>query len=118
MEVMVRKVGEAYERQVPIFAWKVKFLELMRTKDEGYIKWANRINQQSELANLEGIKVQDLQLMKYCQGLHKTDRLYNKLMEMEVKSWSTAQEIIKNMRRARLSRLTWWRVHQKTKGIL
>ena len=26
MEIMVRKVGEAYERQVPIFARKVKFL--------------------------------------------------------------------------------------------
>ena len=41
MEIMVRKVGEAYERQVPIFARKVKFLELMITKGEGYIKWAN-----------------------------------------------------------------------------
>ena len=33
--------------------------------------------------------------MKYCQGLHKTDRLYDKLMDMEAKSWATAQEIIK-----------------------
>ena len=33
--------------------------------------------------------------MKYCQGLHKTDRLYDKLMDMDVKSWATAQEIIK-----------------------
>ena len=95
MEVMVRKVGEAYVRQVPIFARKVKFLELMITKGEGYIQWANRINQQAELANLEGIKAQDLQLMKYCQGLHKTNRLYDKLMDMKVKSWATAQEIIK-----------------------
>ena len=38
METMVRKVGEAYERQVPIFARKVKFLELMITKGEGYIQ--------------------------------------------------------------------------------
>ena len=96
MEVMVRKVGEAYVRQVPIFARKVKFLELMITKGEGYIQWANRINQQAELANIEGIKAQNLQLMKYYQGLHKTDRLYDKLMDMEVKSWATAQEIIKN----------------------
>ena len=95
MEVMIRKVGEAYERQVPIFARKVKFLELMINKGEGYIQWANRINQQAELADLEGITAQDLQLMKYCQGLHKTDRLYDKLMDMESKSWATAQEIIK-----------------------
>ena len=32
METMVRKVGEAYERQVSIFARKVKILELMITK--------------------------------------------------------------------------------------
>ena len=31
MEVMVRKVGEAYEKQVPIFARNVKFLELTRS---------------------------------------------------------------------------------------
>ena len=93
---MVRKVGEAYVRQVPIFAKKVKFLELIITKGEGYIQWANRINQQAELANIEGIKAQNFQLMKYYQGLHKTDRLYDKLMDMEVKSWATAQEIIKN----------------------
>ena len=82
MEVMVRKV--------PIFARKVKFLELMGTNGEDYIEWANRINQKSELENLEGIKAQDLQLMKYCQGLHKTDRLYDKLMDMAVKSGATA----------------------------
>ena len=95
IEVMVRKVREAYVRQVPIFARKVRFLELMITKGEGYIQWANRINQQAELANIEGIKAQDFQLMKYCQGLHETDRLYDKFMDMEVKSWATAQEIIK-----------------------
>ena len=32
METMVKKVGEAYERQVSIFARKVKILELMITK--------------------------------------------------------------------------------------
>ena len=41
IEIMVRKVGEAYERQDQIFARKVKFLELMITKGKGYIKWAN-----------------------------------------------------------------------------
>ena len=34
--------------------------------------------------------------MKFCQGLNKTDRLYDKLMEMDVHSWATAQNIIKN----------------------
>ena len=33
--------------------------------------------------------------MKYCQGLHKRDRLYDKLVDMEAKSWATVQEIIK-----------------------
>jgi len=45
---------------VPIFATKVKFLELARVKGEGYKEWANEINQQSELAHLEGIKAQNL----------------------------------------------------------
>ena len=45
METMVRKVGEAYERQVSIFARKVKILDLMMTKSKGYIQWANGINQ-------------------------------------------------------------------------
>ena len=56
MEVMMHKVGEAYKSQVPIFARKVKFSELSQVKGEGYIEWAKKINQQSELANLEGIK--------------------------------------------------------------
>ena len=41
-EIMVCKVGEAYEQQVPIFARKVKFLELTRVKGEGYKEWANK----------------------------------------------------------------------------
>ena len=90
----------------------------MIMKGEGYIQWADRINQQAELANLEGIKAQDFQLMKYCQGLHETDRLYDKFMDMEVKSWATAQEIIKTTRRARLSRLNLWKVPPRTKGTL
>ena len=44
---------------------------------------------------MEGIKAQDLQLTKYCQGLQKTDRLYYNLMDLEVKKWATAREIIK-----------------------
>ena len=59
MDTMVRKVGEAYERQVPIFARKVKFLELTRLKGEGYKEWMNKIDHQSELAHLEGIKASE-----------------------------------------------------------
>ena len=44
MEMMVTKVKEAYDRKVPIFARKVKFLELMITKGENYVHWSNRIN--------------------------------------------------------------------------
>ena len=40
MEVMVKIVEEAFERFQPVFARKVKFLELMITKGEGYIEWA------------------------------------------------------------------------------
>ena len=95
MDMMIKKVGEAYDRQVPKFARKVKFLELMIIKGENYVSWSNRINQQAELADLENIKAQDLQLIKFYQGLNKTDRLYDKLMEMDVHSWATAQDIIK-----------------------
>ena len=53
MEVMVRMVEETFKRLQPVFARKVKFLELMIVKGEGNIEWANRINQQSKLAHLE-----------------------------------------------------------------
>ena len=91
-----QKVAEAFDRQVPKFARKVKFLDLRIIKGESYVSWRNCINQQAELADLENIRAQDLQLMKFCQGLNKTDRLYDKLMEMDVHSWATAQNIIKN----------------------
>ena len=91
-----QKVAEAFDRQVPKFARKVKFLYLIIIKGESYVSWRNCINQQAELADLENIRAQDLQLMKFCQGLNKTDRLYDKLMEMDVHSWATAQNIIEN----------------------
>ena len=81
MEVMVKRVEEAFNRLQPVFSRKVKFLELMIMKGEGYMEWAARINQISELADLDGIKSQDLKLMKFCQGLKQSDRLYDKLME-------------------------------------
>ena len=92
---MIQKIGDAYDRQVPKFARKVKFLGLMILKGESYVSWANRINQQAELADLKNIKAQDLQLMTFCKGLSKTDRLYDKIVDMEIHSWSGAQEIIK-----------------------
>ena len=49
-----------------MFSRKVKFLELMIMKGEGYVEWAARINQVSELADLDGIKSSDLKLMKLC----------------------------------------------------
>ena len=64
-------------------------------KGEGYKEWANIINQQSELAHLEGIKAKDLRQKKFCQGLHKSDRLYNKIIDIDIKSWASVQEIIK-----------------------
>ena len=54
-----------------------------------------RINELSELADLDSIQSQDLKLMKYCQGLKPEDKLYDLLMEMEPKSWARAQEIIR-----------------------
>ena len=44
MGTMIKKVSEAYDRQVPKFARKVKFLELMIIKGESYVSWENRIN--------------------------------------------------------------------------
>ena len=92
---MVKKVTDAYDRQVPKFARKVKFLELTVKKGESYISWANRINEQAELADLRNIKAQDLQLMSFCKGLNKGDRLYDKIVDMETPNWVGAQEIIK-----------------------
>ena len=92
---MIQKIGDAYDRQVPKFARKVKFLDLMILKGESYVSWANRINQQAELADLKNIRAQDLQLMTFCKGLSETDRLYDKIVDMEIHSWSGAQEIIK-----------------------
>ena len=67
----------------------------MVLKGESYVSWATRINQQAELADLQNIRAQDLQLMTFCKGLNKADRLYDKIMDMEIHSWSGAQEIIK-----------------------
>ena len=115
---MVRKVGEAYVRQVPIFTRKVKFLELIITKGEGYIQWANRINQQAELANLEGIKAQDFQLMKYCQGLHGQINFMTNLWIWKLRVGQLRRKLSKSMRRARLSGLNLGKEPPRTKGLL
>ena len=71
----------------------------MNVKGEVYIAWANKINQVSELANLVGLKAQDLQLMKFCKVLNNMDRLYHKLMEIEPNSWPRAQDIIRETKK-------------------
>ena len=58
-EVMVKRVKEAFDRLQQVFSRKVNFLEMMIAKGEGYVEWAARINQVSELANLDGINSQD-----------------------------------------------------------
>ena len=113
---MVRKVGEAYERQVPIFPRKVKCLELARVKGERYKRWANKINQQSELVHLEGFKAQDLQLMKFCQDLHKSNRQYDKIIDMDIKSWASAAEINKKYAENQALKADWLKVHPKLKA--
>ena len=95
MAMMIKKMVEAYNRLNSTFNGKVQFLDIMIMKGESYISWMNRINQQAELADLENIRAQEIQLMKFCQGLNKTDWLYKKLMELEIPSWARAQEIIK-----------------------
>ena len=54
-----------------------------------------RINELSELADLDSIKSQDLKLMKYCQVLKPEDKLYDLLMDMEPKSWARPQEFVR-----------------------
>ena len=95
MGTMIKKVVEAYNRKNPTFNRKVQFLDMLFVKGKSYISWMSRINQQAELAGLENIRAQEIQLMKFCQGLNKSDRLYDKLMELEVPSWAKAQEIKK-----------------------
>jgi hypothetical protein len=56
MEVMVKRIEEVFDRLQPVFSKKVKFFVLMIIKGEGYVEWAARINQVSELADLNGIK--------------------------------------------------------------
>ena len=54
-----------------------------------------RVEQMAELAGLDTIKAEDLKLMKYCQGLKPEDKLYDKLMEMDQKSWLNALLVIR-----------------------
>jgi hypothetical protein len=56
MEVIVKRIEEAFDRLQPVFSRKVKLLEVMIIKGEGYVEWAARINQVTELADLDGIK--------------------------------------------------------------
>ena len=69
MAPMVKKVQETFDTLQPSFARKVKLLDLMIMKGEGYLEWAMRINEISDLADRDSIKSLDLKLIKYCQGL-------------------------------------------------
>ena len=64
MEVMVKRMEKAFNRHQPIFSRKIKFLDLIILKGEGYVELAMRINKLSELADLDRIQSQDLKLMK------------------------------------------------------
>ena len=55
----------------------------MILKGEGALEWAMGIDEVAELADLESIKVQDMKLMKYYQGLKSEDKLYDLMMNME-----------------------------------
>ena len=67
---------EAIDRLQPLFSRKVKFLDLMILKGEGYAEWA-MIIELLELADLDLIQSKDLKLMKYCQGLKPEYKLYD-----------------------------------------
>ena len=69
MVTMVTRVKEAFGRLQPLVTRKVKFLDLMILKGEGHVELALRINELSELPDLDSIQSQDLKLMKYCHGL-------------------------------------------------
>ena len=66
MATMIKKVLEAYNRLSPTFNRRVQFLDIMIMRGESYISWVNIINQQAELADLENICSQEIQLMKFC----------------------------------------------------
>ena len=71
MEVMVKRVKEAFDQLQPVFSRKVKFLELMIVKGEGYVELANRMNQVSELRNLDEVlsrAEQDGQVVRQADG--------------------------------------------------
>ena len=82
---MVKIIEETFDTLQPLFARKIKFLDLMIMKGEGKLEWAMRIDEVAELADLESIKAQDLKLMKYCQCVKAEDKLYDLLMDMEPK---------------------------------
>ena len=72
---MVKRIEETFMDLGSIFCRKVKFMDLMIMKGEKPLAWAMRINKESELADLERLKPQEIKLMKFCQGLKAEDRL-------------------------------------------
>ena len=78
-----------------MFFRKVKFLDLIIMIGEGYVEWAMRINELSELADQDFVQSQDIKLIKYCEGPKPEDKLHDLLMDMEPISWARAQEVIR-----------------------
>ena len=52
---MVKRVKEEFDTLQPFFSRKLKLLDLMIMKGEGYLEWTMRIMEMSELADLDSI---------------------------------------------------------------
>ena len=61
---MVKRVERAFDALQSLFSRKVMVLDLTIMKREGYLEWTMRINDMSELADLDSIQLQDLKLMR------------------------------------------------------
>ena len=51
---------------------------MMIMKGERPLDWALWVDAESELADLESVKHQEIKLMKFCQVVKSKDRLYKK----------------------------------------
>ena len=92
---MVKRIEETFITLQPIFARKVKFMDMMIMKGEKPLTWAMRIDEEAELADLKTLKPQEIKLMELCHGLKSEDRLYDLLMDMDPKGWEEAKLIIR-----------------------
>ena len=79
----VDKIEETFKDLQLIFCRKVKFIDMNIMKGKRPRDWALRIDAESDLADLESLKPQEIKLMKFCQGLKSDDILCEKLTEMD-----------------------------------